>query len=251
MISLSICVCGVLALSTTLCASSTVLTLGNGSHDNPSPTYGGDYVPPYPGTFEVNGNPLDQWITAVFCLDQNRTDYWQTSYTGVLEPLSSLSGDPSFQSMEEAAFLASLLLSDARQEHITISISGAGTSAILNQTDHGPMPMADFLNDIEIPISLAIWEIMGTATSTSHDPFVLGFETQANNEWTNLLHDPSNAYTQWLDSATFVFIPNGRDIDTQRFITVVVPEPGTLVLLGSGALLLALGCTRRLARRPR
>jgi hypothetical protein len=260
LIALSVGVCGVLAFSTTLSASSTVLTLGNVNYSNgsPSPQYGGVYVAPYPGAIEQNGNPASQLIVALFCLDGNKTDYFTQSYTGDVQPLSSMPADQ-LQSLDEAAFLASLLLTDARQQQITIGVSGVGANGLLTQTAPGPngaAAVANFVQTVEGPISEAIWKIMGTQTTAdanwyATDTLAQQFVAQAESAWTNGLADPSNPYRQWLNQSFMIFIPNGNSKDTQRYIFTVVPEPGTIVLFGTGALLIALGCARRLARRPR
>jgi hypothetical protein len=260
LISLAICLCVVLALSTTLRASSTVLTLGN--YDSGSPQYGGSYVGPYPGAIETNSDPNTQLLVSLFCLDGNLTDYFTYQYDGTVESLSSLSADPNFESDEQAAFLASLVMYEANQDKITISVSGVGSGGYLTQTANGTMSITDFVNNVEGPVSEAIWEIMGTQDSTqlaaaTNNSAVEAYLLEANNAYSEFLQYPANPLVQAFNSSVMIFIPNATIPPTQRFFTaygdvsdMLAPEPGTMVLFGTGFLLTALGCARRL-RRPR
>jgi hypothetical protein len=95
---------------------------------------------------------------------------------------------------------------------------------------------------------------MGTLPSgdaSITDTATLNLVNEAKTEWTNVLSNPSNAFTEFLNANVQVFYPtNGCG---QAFISVdaPVPEPGTLVLFGTGSLLMGLGCARRLWARRR
>jgi hypothetical protein len=240
----------VLALSTTLSADSTVLTLGAISS-----YYGGAYVPPYPGAVEVNNDPNDQMVVSLICLDGNKTDYFTDSYTGTVETLSTdLVGENAtvVQDTEEAAFLASLVMYDAAQDKISISVSGVGGNGYVTLTPHGSMTVGDFVNSVEGPIAFAIWQVMGTL-DVPPDPASAPFVTLAQNVYT---YDMKNggAAVRAFNNSVQIFIPDNAD--TQRFFLAygnvgsLVPEPGTMVLFGTGAVLMGLGCARRF-RRPR
>jgi hypothetical protein len=242
-----ICVCGLLAFCTTLSADSAVFVLGNSnsSTQDYSPG-GGGTVPagPYAGTLTNSS------ITLFFCLDGNLSANWDTPYNGTDAP-------PSGQAQEEAAFLASLMLYEAAQDGITVASNGTNESL----TTTGSMSIATFVNTVEGPISMAIWQIMGSLPTqdgiTGNDPAAAPFVALAQAAWTNLLQYPSNPLMVAFNSKVMVFAPASS---TQSFvaaysdsalISAATPEPGTMLLFGTGALLIALGCARRLARRPR
>jgi hypothetical protein len=255
-ITLGICVCGLVAFSTTLSASSTVLTLGSSASGM---YYGSEYVGPYPGS--LNPDTTDPLIVAsagpIFCLDANQTNYWGTSYDGTEETL----GEVSQQDVEEAAFLASLMMFDAQHDGIDLSFSGSGGGLLLTQTAGTPTGVSDFVNNVEGPISYAIWQLMGTLGGTAPNPTLTEqYMTQAGSAYNKVLKNSSDPVVAAFNSQVMVFFPPTGS-GTQRFVTAkldlalideaAAPEPGTLVLFGTGVLLMALGCTRRLARRPR
>jgi hypothetical protein len=90
-----------------------------------------------------------------------------------------------------------------------------------------------------------------------NDPAAAPFVALAQDAWTNLLQYPLNPLMVAFNSNVMVFTPTGS---TQRFVAAysdsavidaATPEPGTMLLLGTGSLLMVLGCARRQARRPR
>jgi hypothetical protein len=173
--------------------------------------------------------------------------------------LSSLSGDADFQNEEEAAFLASLVMSDASADNITITVSG-GTVTQSAPGPSGSTVVSNFVNNVEGPIAYAIWEIMqtqepGPETDPTNLLAAAPYVTLATNVYNDYMKSNGPA-VQVFNSSVLIFIPSGDSAGTQRFFmgfgdtSSLTPEPGTLVLFGTGLLLMALGCSRRLARRP-
>jgi hypothetical protein len=164
----------------------------------------------------------------VFCLDGNING---ANGPGNLDTFSSIAPSQSValdKSEEEAAFLASY-------------------SLYLD-------PLHNKINADEGPIQLAIWYIMGTlptgvTVSATQNAAAWAYATQAQNIVTN---NPSLFLaTSTFMSTVSVWIPT---TGTQRFVTVgsltpqilnATPEPGTVVFLGTGVLLLALSRIRR------
>lgn len=194
-------------------------------------TYEGQSVGPY--TASITPTPGAGLL--VFCLDGNKT---YSSTTGTLysfadSSFQNLSGQSTLdQHEEEAAFLASYSLT-LDPNHNKIS------------TDEGP-------------IQLAIWSIMGTlpssvTVSSTVNSAAYAFVLQAQ----NLVTTQPNLFlpTSTFMSTVSVWMPtNYPTVSNQRFITVgalppqilnATPEPGTMVFLGTGVLLLALSRVRR------
>ena len=172
---------------------------------NPNQIYNNINVGPYPVT-------LDSVPALVFCLNDDKTASWGGSYTGTVHT-------PNTPAEEEAAFLASYAL-----------FKGA------------PSSTAATVNTVEGPISMAIWQIMGTLGTTPPDP--------AAQQYVNLAQYAFSAglITQNFLNSVFVFVPT--DTSIQRFISAVsmpamdiaaTPEPGTMLLFATGILLVGLG----------
>jgi hypothetical protein len=258
LLALSICACGLLAFCTTLSADSTVFVLGNDPSQNYTPagqggTGGTVAVGPYPGTLTNLGTTSS--ITLFFCLNGNLTANWDTTYNNA----SATEAPPSGQAQEEAAFLASLMLYRAAQAGITLTTSVVGGYESLTQTATGSTSVATFVSTVEGPISMAIWQIMGSLPTqdgiTNNDPAAAPFVAQAQVAWADLLQYSSNGLVQDFNNHVMIFVPGTSN---QSFVTAYsdpalmvahLPEPGTVVLFGTGAVLIALGCTRRPARR--
>ena len=141
-----------------------------------------------------------------------------------------------------------MLLVDATADKI--SVKSNGSTITLAQLTGSTTSIKDFVNDVVAPIQMAIWEIMGTsAGSTDTNSYTEALYTQAKNEWTNVLQYSTNPVTAWLNANVQVFTTN---CGGQSFISIATPEPGSMVLFGTGALLLGFGFVRRrLARRQR
>jgi len=244
-----VCVCGLLVFSTTLQASGTVTVFYLGQNDNITytPAVSGDgAIPagPYPGTMPTTT------IQLFFCLSGNQSVGWGT------EEASGSEAPPSGQAQEEAAFLASLVLYKASQNGITLTTSGTNGSTTLTQTQTGSMSTGTFVNTVEGPITMAIWQIMGTmpTEAPNNDPAAQTYVTQAVAAWTSILSNPANPLTVTFNNNAQVFTTSGGG---QNFVSAysdpglmtALPEPGTMVLFGTGALLIVLGRVRRRARR--
>ncbi|MCX6627555.1 MAG: hypothetical protein NTW28_08000 [Candidatus Solibacter sp.] len=188
-----------LFLCPTLQASGIILTLTG----NPSFGYEGILVGPYVATLDNDPNSL------VFCLDLHINTYVNRDYQGALS-------HPSTQAEEEAAFLASYSL-------------------------HLGAPSGSLVNTVEGPISMAIWQLMGTLGSTAPDPAAAPYIQLAQSAYS------SGRISDTLLNRVQIWSP-ASGVQSQRFITAVrdermiedtVPELSTLVLLGSGVLLMA------------
>jgi hypothetical protein len=178
-------------------------------------------VGPYPGT--LTGSSL----LFFYCMDMALPANWNTAYNGS-------DANPTTQVEEEAAFLATLEMFDG------------GSSS--NQT---------FVNQVEGPISLAIWELFGNMGSYPNDPAADQYIQQAQYAWNHLLNNPQNTPAQvalvqnWL-AQVLIFTPNPSG--TQRFlgayqdnalVLAAQPEPGTIILFLTGLGLVALGRIRQ------
>ena len=152
----------------------------------------------------------------VFCLDLHIDPPVQTTFDGYLT-------HPSTAAEDEAAFLAAYSL--------TLGTPNGNTTIVHNYDG---------------PISMAIWQLMGTlsqnGSSTPPDPAAQHFIELA-----------TTAYNGGQISSSFLSsvdiwnpgTPGRPTTAEQRFLVATVPEPTTLVFLGSGLLLIALGRIRR------
>jgi PEP-CTERM motif len=247
---LSMCVCALLAFTTSLNATTTVFVLGNATPQTYLPSGEPSNavaipVGPYAGTLTNSS------ITLFFCLSGNLTSNWDTSYSGGTE--SAPSGDQ----QEEAALLASLFLTDAAVNHITLTTSlGSNGYETRNETGPSDAALATFVTTYQGPITMAIWQIMGSLPSDSPyyvsnpDPAAKTFVDWAIDEWKTVQNNTS--FVTSLNHNSVVWTPvSGSGIQSFMGAAVFTPEPGTMVLFGTGALLMAFGSIRRLARRPR
>lgn len=201
----------ILVFCPTLQASSITLT------GNPSFDYKGILVGPYAATLDPDIKTL------VFCLDLHINTYVGTNYQGNLST-------PNTPAEEEAAFLAAYSL-----------YLGA--------------PSGSLVNSVEGPISMATWQLMGTLDQN-------GNHTLPDPKAAPYIQLAQSAYSSDLITAEFLHSVSIWTPDTgvisQRFITAVpnddmirsaIPEPGTVVFLGTGVLLMAL--SHAIAKRHR
>ena len=116
-----------------------------------------------------------------------------------------------------------------------------------------PSSLPTIVTNVEGPVSLAIWQLMGTMGDTKPDPAAAPY-----------IQFAEYAYSHDLIPTTFlatvsIWTPDQLG-SQQRFITAVrddsmietaLPEPGTAAFLGTGVLLLALGGAVAIRRRRR
>lgn len=204
-------VCGALILGCTPARANSTLTI-TGNLDQ---VYNGSInAGPYHVTLTGDNLPDTTSGLLVFCLDDTKTTFLGVTYTGALNA-------PASQIEEEAAFLAAYSLS-----------KGA------------PSSDPEIVSDVEGPISLAIWQLMGTLGTQAVDPKALQYIQIAEYAFTHGL------ITNDFLAQVRVFVP---DANIQPFILAVrddamihnaTPEPGTWLLLVTGIGLIALGRRR-------
>lgn len=151
---------------------------------------------------------LDLVSVNIACLDYTKGGNFNTDYQGSLHA-------PTTEAEVESAYLSSQL-----------AAKYAGGAALA----------------VYAPYSLAIWQTIDPVLGdVPRDPAAQTLVTQAKTLYS------SGQITAAMFANFKIFVPNDPTI--QRFITVqVVPEPGTIVLLTSGGILLLIG-TRRFRGR--
>jgi hypothetical protein len=237
LIVLSICLCGLLAFSTTLSADTYTLVPGVGiSGLN---YLGMSGIGPYGGTLKDTTTGVTSPDSIFFCLTGNA--YYNSTETDS-QNLASLA--PSTVPQEEAAFLYSLMLGDEVTTGVTLSTTGTGNSKQVVVTGGN---VSAFEADLG-PIQFALWYVMGTLPTAEASWTSVSMITDSATKADVILAQTPANYTPFANSPNYqVFITSTGG---QNFIGAV-PEPGTMVLFGAGALLMGLGCIRRrLAKRP-
>lgn len=172
-------------------------------------------VGPYMAT--LNGGGYNNVSVLVICYDMNAATTVGTTYSGTIEPVTDFISSTSTEIME-ATYLGNELLDDGGL-NAPLATRGA--------------------------ISTAIWQIMNASSTTgvmtfpddpAAAPYIAAADTAVTNgTWTVA---DANLYSTW--------VPDSDDIDLiQRFEVAPTPEPGSLVLLGTGIFGLATFIYRR------
>ena len=284
LITVSICLCVFLAFSATLSANSATFVLGNANSSAENFSTGeslqtkGVPVGPYPGTLSNSS------INMFFCITGGYTSNWDTSYSGNDQPANVSAGVPnvgtgvaSVQQQEEVAFLASMFLSIAKADGISLVTSVSNGKESLTESGSS---LSNFVNTVQGPIQMAIWDIMNNFPTDNYNitkPAATGatatlagematFEADAQKAWTTLLNPNLTLNTTItnlvadFNAHALIFVPTSSCPTNQSFVAAyydqtlvydVVPEPGTMVLFGAGGLLMALGCGRKLLAKRR
>jgi hypothetical protein len=256
LIALSICLCALLAFSTALRADTYQFYPGK---DIPGLagylTVPGSWIGPYAGTLIDTTTSVTSPDQVFFCLTGNAT-YGTPYETGTwAAPSTSQVG------YEESAYLVSLALGKEVTDTVTLSVvQGSGGGDPRNNEYLNPngttAHIATFENGTGSgsgagvqpslgQIQMAIWDVNGTLPSgigySNLDAETQYLITQA----TTLAN-----YSAFAGNSNYmVFTTNSGG---QNFMEVPsVPEPGTMVLFGTGVLLLGLGSTRKLLARRR
>jgi hypothetical protein len=229
--------CPALEANTTSYVNLSTYGYGYGATGNPG------NVGPYSGQFDKTTNVSDgyYYTGVLFCLDANVV--WNGSAQGGYGTLAQAvaSNDPNAkigtrtlsQAEEEAAFLSSYAM-----QHGALPASG-NTPAQVTALDG--------------PVQYAIWTIMGSLlqnTVTGRGPYTTPDPTKTQ----TLIDLADKAYAQnWLTpkflNDVLIWTPNSANT-SQRFITYetnpqyFTPEPGTMIFMGTGVLLIALGRIR-------
>jgi len=208
------------------------------------PTVSGEAAGPYPG--QLDGSSIGQFL----CLDGDVVTYWGSTITGT-------EAHPETKQEDEAAFLGSLLLHDASQAGVILNS--------FTNPNPGPTYTQAFMNSYSGPITFAIWQIFGTLTPTqaANKPAeTQTFVNLAETAYANIFSNPTSALYaegQSFLQSVWIFSPLQQG-SNQRFITAVgdealfppktpdgpvAPEPGTVTMLATGAVLVIVGLRRK------
>jgi hypothetical protein len=258
-IALSICLCALLAFSAPLRADTYQFTPGLGisglSHYLSGPADG-----PYGGTLLDLSNGVTLPGSIFFCLTGNAS--YITPNENDLPGQSSLA--PSTIGQEEAAYLYSLMLTDAATNFVILGTNGlSGNQKAVTITGGD---QSTFKADLG-PIQFAIWYIMDTLPTITgswnnwgtYETGLLAGKTDPAKLFSGIT-DPNtkadvlqayNNYQAFKGTALFKEMVVFTSTSGGQDFIGMVPEPGTMVLFGTGVLLLGLGSTRKLLARRR
>jgi hypothetical protein len=255
LIVLSICLCGLLAFSSTLSADTYTFYPARGIPGLAADQgVAGSQIGPYAGTLYLpNGTQSPDQI--FFCLTGNAY-YITPDETGTWAA-------PSTTAYDESAFLVSLMLGNEVADSVTLNVlqgstpagkdsrnyeyvNPNGTGANITTFENGTSGSGAGVKPGLGQIQLAIWDVNGTLPSgisynmlDAETKYIIGLAVTYANY--SVFNGNSNymVFTSCSGGQNFIEVPS-------------VPEPGTMVLFGAGAVLMGLGCARRrLAKRPR
>ncbi len=187
-------------------------------------SYAGQSVGPY--TMNISPTPGN---LLAFCLDGNQIFHSDTGSLG--SSASSVNANLTAVQEDEVALLASWSLAQD--------------------------PGHTNINGVEGPIQLAIWYVMNTLPSgvvvdATHNTPAWSFVTQAQTHYgahTSFFNNTPGSFmssVQIWTPTNWVHYTAGMAVsaENQRFITFT-PEPGTMIFLGTGVVLMALSRIRR------
>jgi hypothetical protein len=221
-------------------------------------------IGPYAGTLTTNATGALSPNSVFFCLTGNQ--YYQQPEYGNDGPANKLQSGGSnnlltVQEQEEAAFLVSVFLTDKAADGVTLTVNGKGGNGSGEYLSASGTDVSDFEKALG-PIQLAIWYVAQTLPSSLTCTVGPSCTYQWNYTSVSSITDSAVSYlvqeainaaknpTQWYDTTLQVFA-YGTDSGGQNFISTAAPEPGTMVLFGTGGLLIALGSARKLLARRR
>jgi hypothetical protein len=203
--------CAALAAGLMLASTSQATTFTLGGDVGQRYTYGSTTIPagPYPG--QLTGDGASNALL-YYCLDENLTAVYGTSYTGTVHTPNTVAED-------EVAFLAAYSLTHGSPGNV--AVDGA--------------------------ISMAIWQIMGTLGIPT-DPAAAQYLTLAQNAYANgqitaaflanfQVFVPTQGGVQRFITVVATQVPGGQQN---------TPEPATYVLFGAG--LMGIGIGKRLRK---
>jgi len=149
----------------------------------------------------IEENGVKTW-GEYFCISYTKTANWNTVYSGQVI-------DPSTQQQVEAAYLDSQL---ATMGGVNATLAAKGA------------------------ISMAIWQIMGPGGAIPIDPAAQTYVQQAQNLFSQ------GAITAAMFTSTDIFVPNQCNVQSFMLMTTgaPTPEPGPIVLVLTGAVLLGI-----------
>jgi len=249
-IALSICLCALLAFSTTLSASDYTFYPGK---DIPNLTgitgVPGSWIGPYAGTLYAPGNTTTPMPNEIFfCLTGN------ASY-GIPDETGSWAA-PSTVAYEESAFLVSLALGKEVTDTVTLNVLQGTTPPLADPRNYEYLnPTGTYISRFEngtgsgsgagvepslLQIQLALWDVNGTLPG--------GVSLDAETLYLYGLATTYANYHPFAGNSSFMVFTT--DCGGQNFMEVA-PEPGTMVLFGTGVLLVGLGSARKLLARRR
>jgi hypothetical protein len=166
----------------------------------------------------LNGDGFVNESVQVICYDMTLATQIGTAYSGSIEPLSYFTDTTTNTEIMEATYLGNKLINDGG---LNASLATRGA------------------------ISTAIWQIMNATSTSSLSPFPNDPAAQ------NYINDAivavnSGAWTVAEANMYATWVPNAGDIELiQRFDVLPAPEPGSLILLGTGMFGLATFMYRR------